>query len=92
MKISADQVRAALKAYVTGRQKEGFPSQPSPAAAAPSVAVDQLQQRLDAMPEERAVLVQGLKSQVRRGRYHVASLDIVNALLGRLTADLLGHD
>ena len=44
------------------------------------------------LPDERDTIVHQLRRKVRRGRYFVSSRDIVDALLGRLTADLLNQE
>jgi anti-sigma28 factor (negative regulator of flagellin synthesis) len=88
VKISSGQVRAALEAYVKTRGQRSS----QPPHATPSVApsrVDGLHHRLNEMPDERDTLVRELRTKVRHGRYYVSSRRIVDALLGRLTADLL---
>jgi len=92
MKISSHQVRAALAAYVNGKLQRG------PATASvlprdePRLRVENLEDRLKDLPDERDTLVHALRRKIRRGRYYVSSRDIVDALLGRLAADLLNQE
>jgi len=91
MKISAHEARAALDAYINARARrisKGTLSEP----AGLSLPVAALQRQLHGLPDERELLVKGLRARVRRGNYHVSSDEIVNALLGRLTADLLADE
>jgi hypothetical protein len=92
MKISAHQVRAALDAYINARRAGTKRSASAPESALRSMAVDSFQRRIDDMPEVRDLLVRDLRSQVLCGRYHIPSDEIVDALLGRLTADLLDQE
>ena len=84
-------MRAALDAYVKGKRHERTAAK-KPSTAFGEAGVDGLQHRLSELPDERDILVHDLRAKVRRGRYFVSSRDIVDALLGRLTADLLKHD
>lgn len=87
MKISWHQVRAALDAYAKSKgEREERPGALG-AAERETVVVDRLQREIDAMPDERALLVHSLRTKLRRGSYHVPSLEIVRALLGRLAVD-----
>lgn len=90
MKISSHQVRAALAAYIARRAQLAHAA-PS-ALAAVAEPVDGLEDRLHELPDERETIVHQLRRKVRRGRYFVSSRDIVDALLGRLTADLLNQE
>jgi hypothetical protein len=83
-------VRAALNAYVAGKRHGPLPSHPSGSDG--PMPFDRLANRLNELPEEREILVHDLRAQVRRGRYFVSGRDIVDALLGRLTADLLNQE
>lgn len=91
MKISAHQVRAALEAYVKQRALTRA-NQPKAKAQASGEPVDGLQIRLRELPDVRELLVHNLRTRVRRGRYFVSSKEIVDALLGRLAADLLNQE
>jgi len=88
LKISSHQVRAALDAYVKAKREDRRPE----AADGEVERVQGLHDRLSELPEEREILVQDLRTKVRRGRYYVSSREIVDALLGRLTADLLRNE
>jgi hypothetical protein len=92
MKISSHQVRAALDAYVSGKRATGVPGTPIDAQQSPKTPVAGLEDRLKDLPEERDTLVHDLRRKIRKGRYYVSSRDIVDALLGRLTADLLNQE
>jgi anti-sigma28 factor (negative regulator of flagellin synthesis) len=92
MKISSQQVRAALAAYVTGRAKHAAAKTVGRPAGESPQSVSGLEHRLANLPDERDTIVHELRRKIRRGRYFVSSRDIVNALLGRLTADLLNED
>jgi len=89
MKISSHQVRAALEAYVNGHRHRASVASPSPAATGARPRVDDFEHRLKDLPDQRDTLVHDLRRKIRRGSYFVSSRDIVDALLGRLTADLL---
>lgn len=91
MKISSQQVRAALAAYVSGRAKHAA-VKASGRSVDSEKRVDGLEGRLANLPDERDTIVHELRRKIRRGRYFVSSRDIVNALLGRLAADLLNED
>jgi len=87
VKISTEQVRAALEAYV--KTKRGKRRADDGASDAASARVDGLQRVVHDMPDERDIIVHDLRTKVRHGAYFVPSRAIVDALLGRLTADLL---
>lgn len=89
MKISSQQVRAALAAYVDGKARHAGSKSSARSVDGP---VDGLEDRLATLPDERDTIVHELRRKIRRGRYFVSSRDIVNALLGRLAADLLNED
>jgi hypothetical protein len=87
MKISRTEVRAALDAYAkSDGDRAERPDAPRPPEGE-AVVVDRLQREIDAMPDERALLVRSLRTKLRHGNYHVPSLEIVRALLGRLAVD-----
>jgi hypothetical protein len=92
LKISSHQVRAALNAYVKGKRQGMSPLPSHPSGSDGPMPFDGLANRLNELPEEREILVHDLRTQVRRGRYFVSGRDIVDALLGRLTADLLNQE
>jgi hypothetical protein len=91
MKISSHEVRAALDAYAKTRRGRGKEQFTVDGTTEPDVPADALR-RIEAMPDERAMLVRDLRRKLLHGRYHVASADIVRELLGRLAADLLAQD
>lgn len=41
------------------------------------------------LPEERDLVVHDLRTKIRSGNYFVSSTEIVDALLGRLAANLI---
>lgn len=92
MKISSQQVRAALAAYVDAKAKHAPRTAGERAVGAGEASVGELGDQLASLPEERDTIVHELRRKIRRGRYFVSSRDIVNALLGRLAADLLNED
>jgi len=89
MKISSHQVRAALAAYTNGKVNRFAAATTVLTGSTARIRVARLGDRLKALPDERDTLVHDLRRKIRRGRYYVSSRDIVDALLGRLTADLL---
>ena len=92
MKISSQQVRAALAAYVSGRAKHAAVKASGRSVEAEQDRVPGLEGQLANLPDERDTIVHELRRKIRRGRYFVSSRDIVNALLGRLAADLLNEE
>ena len=92
MKISSHQVRAALDAYVSSKRKRESTAATAKAEDGARARVAGLEHRLRDLPEERDTLVHDLRTKIRRGRYFVSSRDIVDALLGRLAADLLNQE
>lgn len=92
MKISSQQVRAALAAYVSGRAKHAAATTSGRSVDGSPDTVHGLEDQLATLPDERDTIVHELRRKIRRGRYFVSSRDIVNALLGRLAADLLNED
>ena len=91
MKISSHQVRAALQAYVAGKSARAAANANGRSVEGRS-GVEGLEHRLRSMPDERDTIVHELRRKIRRGRYFVSSRDIVDALLGRLAADLLNQE
>lgn len=91
MKISSQQVRAALAAYIDGRANHSATSSGRSVHGAPA-RVSGLEDELASLPDQRDTIVHELRRKIRRGRYFVSSRDIVNALLGRLAADLLNEE
>ena len=89
MKISSQQVKAALAAYVDGRAKHSRRTAGERAVGEGEAPSPELEHHLANLPEQRDTIVHELRRKIRRGRYFVSSRDIVDALLGRLTADLL---
>ena len=91
MKISARQVRAVLDAYVhhAGDAMRGRPDARAnqPAAAAP----DAIRREFELLPEQRDIVVHDLRAKIRSGSYFVESSEIVDALLGRLAANLIAR-
>ena len=92
MKISSQQVKAALAAYVDGKAKHANPAAGERAVGVGEARDPELEHQLANLPEERDTIVHELRRKIRRGRYFVSSRDIVDALLGRLTADLLNQE
>jgi anti-sigma28 factor (negative regulator of flagellin synthesis) len=89
MKISARQVRAVLDAYVhqAGATLRGGsdPTSVQPNASAP----DAIRREFELLPEQRDIVVHDLRAKIRSGSYFVESSEIVDALLGRLAANLI---
>jgi hypothetical protein len=88
MKISARQVRAVLDAYIR------FDSPPESRIATPPngvtfMAPDIFRRQFELLPEQRDIVVHDLRSKIRSGSYYVSSTEIVDALLGRLAANLI---
>jgi len=92
MKISSQQVKAALAAYVDGRAKHARRTAGERAVGEGEAPSPELEHHLANLPEQRDTIVHELRRKIRRGRYFVSSRDIVNALLGRLAADLLNEE
>ena len=92
MKISAQQVRAALAAYIDGKARHAYRAAGERAVGDGQARLPELENRLANLPEQRDTVVHELRRKIRGGRYFVSSRDIVNALLGRLAADLLNED
>lgn len=92
MKISSHQVRAALEAYVNAKRQPPLAASAFRAKDEARPRVDGLELKLKDLPDERDTLVHDLRRKIRRGRYFVSSRDIVDALLGRLAADLLNQE
>ena len=92
MKISSHQVRAALDAYVNAKRSPNADAASILPKDGARVRVAGLEHRLKDLPDERDTLVHELRRKIRRGRYYVSSRDIVDALLGRLAADLLNQE
>ena len=89
MKISARQVRAVLDAYVhragdavRGRSDTG-------AIRSKASAPDAIRREFEMLPEQRDIVVHDLRAKIRSGSYFVESSEIVDALLGRLAANLI---
>jgi hypothetical protein len=89
MKISARQVQAVLDAYVRHGHESGHghvrPGQRAPHAT----ASDNIRRQFEMLPEERDLVVHDLRTKIRSGNYFVSSTEIVDALLGRLAANLI---
>jgi hypothetical protein len=92
MKISSQQVRAALAAYIDAKTKHAFRAVGERAVGDGRSDLPELENQLANLPEQRDTVVHELRRKIRGGRYFVSSRDIVNALLGRLAADLLNED
>ena len=91
MKISSQQVRAALAAYIDGKAKH-YRGTGERAVGDAQSRLPELESQLANLPEQRDTVVHALRRKIRGGRYFVSSRDIVNALLGRLAADLLNEE
>lgn len=92
MKISSQQVRAALAAYIDGKANHANRASSERAVGDGQARIGELENQLAKLPEQRDTVVHALRRKIRGGRYFVSSRDIVNALLGRLAADLLNED
>jgi anti-sigma28 factor (negative regulator of flagellin synthesis) len=92
MKISSQQVRAALAAYIDAKGKHVAHRTGERAVGDAQRHVPELENQLANLPEQRDTVVHELRRKIRGGRYFVSSRDIVNALLGRLAADLLNEE
>jgi anti-sigma28 factor (negative regulator of flagellin synthesis) len=68
--------------------------EPSNASAnhAKRAAPDQFRREFELLPEQRDIVVHDLRAKIRSGNYFVSSGEIVDALLGRLTANLIARD
>jgi hypothetical protein len=89
MKISARQVRAVLAAYVRRDAQPGRGGITAMMTFAILKAPDDLRRHFELLPEQRDIVVHDLRSKIRAGNYHVSSSEIVDALLGRLAANLI---
>jgi hypothetical protein len=91
MKISARQVRAVLDAYVH-HAGGAFRGRPDTGAVQPTApAPDALRREFELLPEQRDIVVHDLRAKIRSGSYFVESSEIVDALLGRLAANLIAR-
>lgn len=89
MKISARQVQAVLDSYVHhGREAERAHVEAGQRASSPATP-DDIRRQFEMLPEERDLVVHDLRAKVRSGNYFVSSSKIVDALLGRLAANLI---
>ena len=89
MKISARQVRAVLDAYVR-HAGDAVRSRPDAGAVQQKApAPDALRREFELLPEQRDIVVHDLRAKIRSGSYFVESSEIVDALLGRLAANLI---
>jgi|SRR5450755_3913164 hypothetical protein len=91
MKISARQVRAAVDSYVHGRAAQRLGRPAAARRLVGQLPPDDIRRQLDMLPDERDIVVHDLRSRVREGRYFVSSPEIVDALLGRLVANLIAE-
>jgi anti-sigma28 factor (negative regulator of flagellin synthesis) len=89
MKISARQVRAVLDAYARHVEETGRGRIDAQSRGSSVAAPDEIRREFEMLPEERDIVVHDLRAKIRAGRYFVSSTEIVDALLGRLAANLI---
>jgi len=88
MKISARQVRAVLDEYT--RYGAHLDCRIPPAAKGIIfMAPDVFLRQFELLPEQRDIVVHDLRHKIRSGSYYISSTEIVEALLGRLAANLI---
>lgn len=88
MKISARQVRAVLDAYA--RYDVHLDGRMSIATKGMTFAApDVFRRQFELLPEQRDIVVHDLRHKIRSGSYYISSTEIVDALLGRLAANLI---
>jgi hypothetical protein len=90
MKISARQVQAALDSYVRYGSKRGEGTGSRESGSPHPTAPEEIRRQFELLPEERDIVVHDLRAKIRSGNYFVSSKKIVDALLGRLAASLIG--
>jgi anti-sigma28 factor (negative regulator of flagellin synthesis) len=89
MKISARQVRAVIDAYVHQASDAAPKRSDAGGSQADASAPDDLRREFELLPEQRDIVVHDLRAKIRSGSYFVSSGEIVDALLGRLAANLI---
>lgn len=89
MKISARQVQAVLDAYVHHSRESGHEFVGPGLRVPHATASANIRRRFEMLPEERDLVVHDLRAKIRSGNYFVSSTEIVDALLGRLAANLI---
>ena len=89
MKISARQVQAVIDSYVRHGREVGRARNERDHREPIDADSDNLRRRFELLPEERDLVVHDLRAKVRSGSYFVSSTEIVDALLGRLAANLI---
>jgi anti-sigma28 factor (negative regulator of flagellin synthesis) len=89
MKISARQVQAVLDAYVHHAGDAARTRSSSSRSQAVAPTPDEFRREFELLPEQRDIVVHDLRAKIRSGNYFVSSSEIVDALLGRLTASLI---
>ncbi|HEY7980032.1 MAG TPA: hypothetical protein VID19_00995 [Candidatus Eremiobacteraceae bacterium] len=89
MKISARQVRAVLDAYVHHAGDAARGTSDTQPKRLKTAASDEIRREFELLPEERDIVVHDLRAKIRSGSYFVSSTEIVDALLGRLAANLI---
>ena len=88
MKISARQVQAVLDSYMRHGREAGRVHVDAVQREPIAASSDNIRRRFEMLPEERDLVVHNLRVKVRSGNYFVSSTEIVDALLGRLAANL----
>jgi len=53
------------------------------------MAPDVFLRQFELLPEQRDIVVHDLRHKIRSGSYYISSTEIVEALLGRLAANLI---
>jgi len=88
MKISARQVRAILDEYTCYGEQLDCRIPPA-AKGIIFMAPDFFLRQFELLPEQRDIVVHDLRHKIRSGSYYISSTEIVEALLGRLAANLI---
>jgi hypothetical protein len=89
MKISARQVRAVIDAYVHHAGDAVRVGSDTAMNQHKTAAPDEFRREFELLPEQRDIVVHDLRAKIRSGSYFVSSNEIVDALLGRLCANLI---
>ena len=89
MKISARQVRAVIDAYVHRAGDAARVRSDAVTNAPKAASTDEFRREFELLPEQRDIVVHDLRAKIRSGSYFVESYEIVDALLGRLAANLI---
>ncbi|MBC5823488.1 MAG: hypothetical protein GIW99_01235 [Candidatus Eremiobacteraeota bacterium] len=85
LKVSSLQIQALLRAGA--ERSTALPANSRPAATVYRFRLLALCDRVRGLPDQRDLVVHGLRSKIRAGHYHVSSRRIVDAIVSRLTAN-----